>query len=101
MALYDKWAFVEKGIDQEHWFIQLTGGDYDGVVYRYTDVKLLPDSESISFDYEIVEYLDEDPKGQVEFNEAVGEILKHVLHDAMAAKDYVIGENERSISNSS
>jgi hypothetical protein len=94
MALYDKWAFVEKDLDQKHWFIKLTGGDYGGVIYRYTDVKLLPDSESISFDYEIVEHYGDDPKGQVEFNTAVGDILKCVLHDAMEAQDYVLGKNK-------
>ena len=97
--LFDTWAFVEKDIDQEHWFIKLKGGKYNGIVYRYTNIKLIPDSESISFDYDIVEHYDNDPTGKVDFNIATGDILKAVLDDAFKEKDYVIGD-KRDTNNS-
>lgn len=99
---YDKWSFVEKDLDQEQWFIKLEGGLYHGVVYSYDAIKLNEDNESISFDYDVVDYLDEDPHGTPRFNECVGEILKLVLDDAMKAGDYVIGKkDERSTNNTS
>jgi hypothetical protein len=98
VALFDKWAFVEKHIDQEQWYIKLTGGMFDGIVYKYTDVKMHPDDESISFDY-VVEDCDNDPTGTDDFNQAVGDILKHVIFDAIDARDYAIGEDGRDTNN--
>jgi hypothetical protein len=90
--LYDTWSFVEKDIDQEHWFIRLKGGRYDGVVYRYTEIKLKPEIESISFDYEVTEHGEDNPHGDNDFNRLLGEILIQVLDDAMEAKDYILGD---------
>ncbi len=99
---YDSWSFVEKDMDQEHWFIKLEGGEYHGVVYKYEAITLNDETESINFDYEVVDWLDEDPHGTLEFNEVAGEVLKLVLDDAMKAGDYVIGNSdERSPNNSS
>ena len=98
--LYDSWSFVEKDLDQDQWYIKINGGKYHGVVYNYDAIKLLPDDESLSFDYDIIDFLDEDPYGHPEFNGVVGEILKLVLDDAMEANDYVIGKkDERNTDN--
>lgn len=99
---YYKWSFVEKDLDQDQWYIKLEGGFYSGVVYSYDSIKLNEDDESISFDYDVVDYLDDDPHGSIRFNKCIGEILKLVLEDAMKAGDYVIGDkDERSPDNSS
>lgn len=90
--LYDKWSFVEKDSDQEHWFIKLSGGKYHGVVYKYDKIQLIDETESINFDYEVVDWLDNNPEGVNEFNELVGNILKHVLEDALKHDDYIVGE---------
>ena len=92
--LYESWSFVEKDLDQDQWYIRLVGGKYDGVVYTYDSIKLLPDDESLSFDYYVIEFYDDDPHGKPEFNRVVGDILKLVLEDAMKTKDYVIGERD-------
>ena len=62
------------------------------MVYRYDHIKLIEDTESINFDYEIVDWLDNNPEGIPEFNAMVGDILKHVLDDAFKHNDYVIGD---------
>lgn len=100
---YDSWSFVEKDLDQEKWYIRLEGGKYHGVVYTYNSIKLIEEDESISFDYEVIDYLDEDPHGTPRFNACVGEILKLVLDDAMKTGDYIIGNKgeSRSTDNSS
>jgi len=90
--LYDSWSFVEKDLDQDQWYIKIKGGKYHGVVYNYEKIKLLPDDEALTFDYDIIDFPMEDPYGKPEFNGVVGEILKLVLDDAMEAQDYVIGE---------
>ncbi len=92
--LYDKWSFVEKDSDQEHWFIKLTGGKYHGVVYKYDKIQLIDETESINFDYEVVDWLDNNPEGMNEFNGLVGNILKHVLEDALKHDDYIVGAKE-------
>lgn len=99
---FDTWAFVEKNLDQDHWYIRLTGGKYHGVVYHYDTIRLNEETESINFDYDVIDYLDEDPHGDPEFNVALGDILKVILDDAMQAGDYVLGDkNERRVDNTS
>jgi hypothetical protein len=90
-AAFDKWSFVEKDIDQEHWFVRLTGGKYHGVVYKYESIKLNDTTQSIDFDYEVIDYLGDDPHGEVAFNKATGDILRSILDDAMDKNDYVLG----------
>jgi len=91
---FNKWSFVEKDLDQDQWFIKLEGGLYHGVVYKYEKIALNETTESIDFDYEVIDYLDEDPHGEPTFNIAVGDILKSILDDAMDKNDYVIGSKD-------
>ena len=89
---FRKWSFVDKlGIEDEHWYIRLDGGDFHGVTYRYESIKLNAETESINFDYEIVEYPMETPHGNPQFNEAVGAILQSILADSMEKQDFVLG----------
>ncbi|MBI33558.1 MAG: hypothetical protein CMD98_06800 [Gammaproteobacteria bacterium] len=88
------WSFVERDLDQDQWYIRLDGGKYSGVVFNYTSIKLLPEDESMSFDYDVKDWLEEDPHGTPEFNKVVGNILKHVLDDAMDKQDFVLGERD-------
>jgi|GEM_PF-1660160 hypothetical protein len=90
---FNKWTFVDKNdLDNEHWYVRLEGGTFHNVIYRYMDVKLNETTQSINFDYEIVDYPFEDPHGDTKFNEAAGDILKSILDDAMAKQDYVLGK---------
>jgi|TARA_B100001079_G_C16003673_1_gene337185 hypothetical protein len=91
---YKKWSFVEKDLDQDQWYIRLDGGKYHGVVFNYTSIKMITEDETLTFDYEIRDYYDDDPHGKPEFNAVVGEILKYVLEDAIDKKDFVIGEKD-------
>jgi hypothetical protein len=93
-ASFDKWSFVVSGFDQEHWYIQLTGGLYHGVVYKYEHIKLNVDNESIDFDYEIIDYLGDDPHGETTFNQAAGKILQSILEDALEHQDFVLGSKK-------
>lgn len=94
-VLFNKWSFVEKDLNQTDWFIKLTGGKFDGVVYKYEAIKLDPDNESINFDYEIEDYPNDDPHGTDEFNKAAGVILRSVLDDAFERQDYVLGDKPK------
>ena len=90
---FNKWTLVDKNdLDNEHWYVRLEGGTFHNVIYRYMDVKLNETTQSINFDYEIVDYPFEDPHGDTKFNEAAGDILKSILDDAMAKQDYVLGK---------
>ena len=89
---FKKWAFVDQhGRDDDHWYIRLTGGEYDEVIYRYLNVKLNETTKSINFDYEIVEYPEINPHGMPAFNLALGDILKSILDDAMEKQDFILG----------
>ena len=87
---FEKWSFVDKNdLDTEHWYIRLEGGEYHDVIYRYMDVKLNDTTKSINFDYEVVDYPSENPHGDMQFNEALGNILKSILDDTIKKQDYV------------
>ena len=90
---FRKWSFVDQyGREDDHWYIRLEGGTFHGVVYKYESIKLNAETESINFDYEIVEYPMDDPHGDTKFNAAAGDILKSILDDAMEKQDYVLGK---------
>jgi hypothetical protein len=92
---FDKWSFVDRNdLDTEHWYVRLEGGEYHNVIFRYMDVKLNETTESINFDYEVIEYPGENPHGTVQFNTALGDILKSILDDTMTKQDYVLGPKE-------
>ena len=89
---FRSWKFVDQhGRDDDHWYVRLDGGEYHNVIYRYTDIKLNDTTESINFDYEIVEYPEINPHGMPAFNLALGDILKSILDDAMEKQDYILG----------
>ena len=93
---FRKWSFVDQlGRDDEHWYIRLEGGDFNGVIYRYESIKLNETNQSINFDYEIVDYPMDNPHGKLEFNQAAGDILKSILDDAMEKKDYILGPKDK------
>ena len=94
---FEKWSFVDQhGRDDSHWYIRLQGGKYDGVVYRYLDVKLNDTTKSINFDYEVVDHLGDNPHGDTKFNEALGDILRSILADTMEKQDFVLGPKENN-----
>ena len=89
---FRSWKFVDQyGRDDDHWYVRLDGGEYHNVIYRYTDIKLNDTTESINFDYEIVEYPTINPHGMPAFNLALGDILKSILDDAMEKQDFILG----------
>jgi len=93
---FKKWSFVDQhGRDDQHWYVRLEGGEFHDVIYRYMDVKLNESTQSINFDYEVVDYSREDPHGDTRFNAALGNILKSILDDAMEKQDYVLGPKEK------
>jgi hypothetical protein len=94
---FNKWSFVDRNdLDTQHWYIRLTGGKYHDVIYRYLKISLNMDAQSINFDYEVIEYPTTDnPHGEPQFTDAVGDILKSILDDATLQQDYVIGPKEK------
>lgn len=93
---FEKWSFVDQhGRDDDHWYIRIEGGEYHDVIYRYMDVKLNDTTKSINFDYEVVDYSNDNPHGDPKFNEALGDILKSILDDTMEKQDYVLGPKDK------
>ena len=93
---FEKWSFVDKNdLDTDHWYVRLEGGEYHDVIYRYMDVKLNDTTKSINFDYEVVDYPSENPHGDTQFNESLGNILKSILDDTIKKQDYVLGPKDK------
>lgn len=91
---YDGFSFVEQDNDDEHWNVRVKGGDYDSTVLRFENVKLDMENEMINFDYSILDFKDQNPHGDDEFNQIAGSILFDILQDAFDKGDYVIGDKK-------
>jgi hypothetical protein len=60
------------------------------------DVKLNETTKSINFDYEVVDYPVDNPHGDDKFNEALGNILRSILDDAVEKQDFVLGPKDKN-----
>lgn len=101
----DDYAFAERD-DQEHWVIHLKTGKWKDTYYCYDRVQLIApeggwpeegDGEgTLSFNYGLIESpfdlteLSED----VDFNDHIGYILRHIIEDSFDSGNYKIGSED-------
>lgn len=102
------YAFAERD-NQEHWVIHLTTGKYKDTYYCYDRVQLQmpedmdledlddPDVDAtLSFAYGLIESphdLNELAEDE-EFNEHIGDVLRHIIEDSFDKGDYKIGSKD-------
>lgn len=103
----EDYTFVERN-DQENWVVRLKTGPYKDTFYCYDRVQLkvpegadLDNDEDVdvglSFRYGLIEspLKLEELAEDVEFNEYIGDVLRHIIEDSFDKGKYRIGEEDR------
>lgn len=97
MINQNDYKFVEKE-GQEHSYVMLVGeNEWNGTVIQYGNLSVKVDEDSdtaeLIFNYNIIESpLDEDMLHIDEgFKDYIGEVLQHIVTDALETGDYRIG----------
>jgi hypothetical protein len=102
MITSDSYTFVEhKG--EEDWYIKIKEGDYKDVIYKYGRIEVLEEGESarLKFQFSVSSVPDELGMTEEDFNEdttfmnLIGDILTHVIEDAMTTGQYKLGNDDK------
>jgi len=100
---HDSFKFVERPSD-EFYTLQLLD-QYKDTKYQYGNVgmSVKEDEEGnpyghLSFTWELIEG-DESLKGNEDFEEYIGDVLKFIIQDAFESGEYKIGDNDESAVN--
>lgn len=103
---YDTYAFVENASSQDEWHVKIKEGDYAGIVYKYGRIDIAePDNGEgdavLKFQFKtasIPEKLDlteEDLNTDETFMNLLGDILVHIIEDAMNSGKFKLGNNDK------
>lgn len=105
MITKNDYTFVQRKEADDFWHVQLKSGDYSGIVYRYGRIEVQEtsdDNATLKFNY-IVESIpddlgmdQDDLKHDATFMNHLGDVLTHILEDAMESGQYKLGENDQS-----
>ena len=104
MITSDSYTFVEKKGDED-WHVKIKDGEFKGIVYKYGRIEVAEDHDEetarLKFQFHIekiptelemtVEELNED----FTFLNTIGDILTHIIEDAMDSGKYKIGNDDK------
>ena len=104
MITSDSYTFVEKKGDED-WHVKIKDGEFKGIVYKYGRIEVAEDHDDetarLKFQFHVetipselemtVEELNED----VTFLNTLGDILTHIIEDAMDSGKYKIGNDDK------
>jgi hypothetical protein len=104
MITSDSYTFVEKKTSED-WFVKIKEGDFKGIIYRYGRIEVaeLEDEESakLKFQFHVdeipseLEMTAEELQEDSEFLNTLGDILTHIIEDAMDTGKYKIGNDDK------
>lgn len=101
MVTHDDYTFMENPMS-ENWGVRLKTGTWKDVVYVYGKIGIRehPDADgaTLQFNYAILEPGDfekEDLIKDRDFNNYVGDVLSHIMNDALETERFRIGKDER------
>jgi hypothetical protein len=89
--LRDTFVFLDKGVfNVDTTSIEIVKGDFKGVVYRYTHVRINPDDDGrISFGYEIMKPTNTEKINKKQFEDLIFNILFFINTLVINMKEYV------------
>lgn len=102
MITSDDYTFMENPMS-ENWAIHIKNGQWEGVQYAYGKIGLRENPNAngatLQFNYAILDAGEFDEnvlKYSSDFNNHVGDILSHILTDALENDKFRIGNDERA-----
>lgn len=104
MITSDSYTFVEKN-GSEDWHVKIKEGDYKDVIYRYGRIEVVEDNNEdtarLKFQFDIEKIPSDLSMTKQELNEdsdflnTLGNILTHIIEDAMDSGKYKIGNDDK------
>jgi hypothetical protein len=105
MITSDKYTFVEKKGDED-WHVKIKDGDYKDIIYKYGRIEVEEIEEEgsarLKFQFMIdkipseLSMTTEDLQEDTTFLTLLGDILSHIIEDAMDSGKYKIGNDDKS-----
>lgn len=103
MITSNSYTFVEhKG--EEDWYVKIKEGDFKDIVYKYGRIEVTEEGEEarLKFQFKIAklppdfDMTEEELQEDLEFLNLLGDILTHVIEDAMETGKYKLGNDDKS-----
>jgi hypothetical protein len=102
MITSDDYTFMENPMS-ENWAVHIKTGVWEGVQYAYGKIGLRENADktgaTLQFNYAILDACDFDEnvlKYDPDFNNHLGDILSHILDDAIQNDKFKLGNHERA-----
>lgn len=106
MITNESYTFVEHKGDED-WYVKIKAdGPYKGITYKYGRIEVQEDEDNLDaklkFQFNIAKIPDELHIDETELHEDVtflnmlGDILVHIIEDAMTSGKYKLGKNDKS-----
>ncbi len=105
MITKESYTFVEHKGDED-WYVKIkSDGPYKGIIYKYGRIQVQEDEENLdaklNFQFDISKIPDElhidkeELKEDMTFLNMLGDILVHIIEDAMDSGKYKLGKNDK------
>ena len=101
----DSYTFIEHTNDT-NWYVKIKAGDYKDIIFKYGAIEIKEDAEldsaKLKFHFNIskipeeLSLTNEDLQEDADFMNLLGDILSHILEDAMDSGKYKLGKNDKS-----
>lgn len=98
----DSYTFVEHKGDED-WYVKIKEGDYKDIIYKYGRIEVQEevDNAKLKFQFNISKIPDdllmtqEELQEDITFMNLLGDILTHIIEDAMDTGKYKLGKNDK------
>jgi len=100
----NSYTFVEHKGDED-WYVKIKEGDYIGIIYKYGRIEVEEDeveeTAKLKFQFTLskiptdLEMTKEELQEDLTFLNLLGDILTHIIEDAMGSGKYKLGQNDK------
>jgi hypothetical protein len=102
MITSKSYAFVEHKGDED-WYVKLKEGDYKDIIYKYGKIGFQEEGDEarLRFQFKVAklppdfDMTEEDLNQDETFLNHLGDVLTHILEDAMDSGQYKLGQNDK------
>jgi len=88
----------KKGFHDKHWCVQILEGDYEGLIYQYDTVEFLEENNDtiLKFNTITVENKDEYELTGDEFTSIIGDILVNIIEERLDEVEHGTSDTKES-----
>jgi len=102
----NSYSFVESASSNEDWHLKINEGEYKGIVYKYGRIEVNEptfgqENATLKFQFKVEKiptdafFTEDDLHNDEAFMNLLGDILTHVIEDAMDSGKYKLGNDDK------